>query len=135
MRVSVQKTTGPVLCKKIRLSDETSDVIMKECLKQSPIVWESSIDGKGACIWGMIPASLLSERAYIWLYTTDIADKHTFVLVRQSRLMLDRMLEECSTLYGYCKIEDARAIRWLKWLGAEFDQPDGRKIPFQIRKK
>lgn len=135
MTIRIQKSTGQALARKVRLSDKQSDAIMKDCLRQSPIVWESSIDGEGACIWGLIPASLLSGRAYIWLYTTEVADQHTFILVRQSRLMIEEMLKEGESLYGFCKIEDPRAIRWLKWLGAEFGEPDGRKIPFQIRKK
>lgn len=135
MTIQIQKSSGQKLSKAIRLSSPEDDQIMKSCLKQSPIVWESSIDGEGACIWGMIPPSLLSDRAYIWLYTTEVADQHTFILVRQSRLMLEEMLKEYAVLYGFCKIDDPRAIRWLKWLGAEFGEPDERKIPFQIRKK
>lgn len=134
MNLNINRTTGPKLRSRIRLNDEQSDVIMKECLRQSPIVWESSVNGEGACIWGMIPPSLMSDRAYIWLYTTDVADKHTFILVRQSRLMIEEMFKEYPILVGYCNIEDLRAIRWLKWLGAEFGHPEGMKIPFEIRK-
>ncbi len=133
--ISIQKTTGAKLRQKIVLDDPVSDKIMKSCLSRSPIVWESSIDGEGACIWGMIPPSLMSDRAYIWLFTTEVADQHTFILVRQSRLMIERMLDEYPVLWGYCKCGDRRAIRWLKWLGAVFQNPDDdRKIPFEIRK-
>lgn len=135
MKLSIQKMTGPVLAKKIKLKDPATDRIMKNCLQYSQVVWESCIDGEGACIWGMISLTLFSTRAYIWLHTTEVADKHTFLIVRKSRLMLDEMLKEYSELCGHCKVEDWRAIRWLKWLGAVFGESDGVKISFCIRKK
>ncbi len=135
MTVEIQKSTGQKLSNLIRLSDPDDDQILKSCLRRSPIVWESSINGEGACIWGMIPPTLLSDRAYIWLYTTEVADQHTFILVRYSRLMLDEMQKEYPILFGFCKVSDPRAIRWLKWLGAEFGHSENRKIPFEIRKK
>lgn len=134
MNLSIQRTSGPDLKRRIRLSQPIEDAIMKACLKQSPIVWEASIDGEGACIWGMIPTSLMSDRTYIWLYTTDVADKHAFVLVRQSKIMLEEMLKEFPLLYGYCKYDDLRAIRWMRWLGAKMDIVDDfGRIPFSIK--
>lgn len=133
--IQTQRMSGRQLSRKIRLNDEEHDRIMKDCLRSSPVVWESNIDGEGACIWGLIPQTLMSDRAYIWLYTTDVADQHTFILVRQSKLMIEEVLKECPILYGYCKLEDARAIRWLKWLGAEFGIYDDVKISFEIRKR
>lgn len=137
MNLAITRSTGGELVAKARFKGMSvvDRETMEYCLKLSPVAWEASVDGKGACIWGMIPPSLMSDRAYIWLWTTDVADAHQFILVRRSRMMMDEMLKEYSVLVGCCHVDDPRAARWLRWLGAEFGQPDGKKIPFQIRKK
>lgn len=105
------------------------------CYTLSTSCWLGSIDGETVCAWGLIPPSILSQRAYIWLITTDKVEEHQFTFVRQSQIWIGYMLNTYPTLCGHAEIGNKRGIRWLKWLGARFGQPDNGKIPFEIRKE
>ncbi len=107
---------------------------MDFCLLMSASIWAGSIDGVLACIWGVIPPTLLSNQAYLWLYTTDAIKGHEFVLVRHSQLVIEGILEEYPSIVGHAIIGSDKSIRWLKWLGAKFGQPQGLAIPFRISK-
>ena len=45
------------------------------------------------------------------------------------------VLEQFKSIVGVVLMGNKRSIRWLKWLGAEFGEPNGKLIPFTIRKK
>jgi hypothetical protein len=105
---------------------------MEYCLLMSSWIWIGLIDDKLACIWGLIPPTLISDRAYLWLYTTDVIKEHSFVLVRHSQLIMEEMLKKYSSIYGHALVGNDKAIRWLKWLGAKFGEPEGAGIPFKI---
>ncbi len=108
---------------------------LRRFFRQSPICWIGQVDGEGICVWGLIPPCLLSEKAYLWLWTSELAEQHTFLLVRYSQRMVEEMLKEFPIIVGHCEMKNHRAQRWLKWLGAEFDFPQGKLIPFIIRRK
>lgn len=108
---------------------------MDQCARLSSHMWEGRIDGKIACIWGLVPPSLMSTRAYIWLYTNDTVEDHQFVFVRYSQLMIEEMLKEYEVIEGHCHADAKRSIRWLKWLGAEFQPLGNKRVAFTIRKK
>lgn len=126
--------------KDIILSTEFADVkgaeeVLDECLYRSSVRCVGYVDRKPACVWGLIPRSLLSNQAYIWLLTTEIAAEHKFLLVRYSQLFVAEALKTYSTLYGHVDAGNFPAKRWLKWLGAEFGETDGKKVHFVIRKR
>lgn len=101
----------------------------------SSVVWQAVVKGELYCIWGLIPPTLLSDRAYLWLHTTEAVEGNEFVLVRRSQIELAKMLEQFPTIVGHCAVDAARSIRWLGWLGAVFGPPEGKLIPFVIRSK
>ena len=105
---------------------------MDYCLQLSMFMWVGLIDDKLACIWGLIPPTLMSNQAYLWLYTTNAIIGHEFVLVRHSQLVMEEMLEEYPTICGHAIAGADKSIRWLKWLGAKFGEPQGKGIPFRI---
>lgn len=111
---------------------------MTAALTNSLLSWEAYINGDLACILGIAPPTMLSSRAYIWLYHTFVADRHRFLLVRHSQILVKKLLQEYEVLVGHCVIDDKartdKSIRWLKWLGAEFLESDGRKVEFWIRR-
>lgn len=114
---------------------ENDEVTLRKCLRISAISWMGLVDEKIGCIWGLVPPSLMSDQAYIWLFTSKIAEEHQFLLVRYSQLMIEDMLKEFPTIVGHCRVDTPRSIRWLRWLGAKFGEPKGKGIPFVIRKK
>lgn len=98
-------------------------------------LWVGYIDGKLVCAWALMPLTLISDRAYLWLHTTKELEGNEFVFVRQSKLAVDTMLQHYPYLTGHVKVGNDRAVRWLRWLGAAFAQPHGDLIPFTIRNK
>ena len=112
-----------------------SERTLLECLRLSAFAWTGSVDGELACVLGMVPPSLMSNQAYIWLHTTEVAERHQFLLVRYSQIMIEKMHEKFEILVGHCEIKAHRSRRWLRWLGADFGSPNGVGIPFVIRKK
>lgn len=99
----------------------------------SSIVYTGYIDGSIACIWGLIPPSLLSDSAHLWLHTNDLCHRHPFLLVRYSQRAMESMLEKYPTIVGYCDLTKSRSVQWLRWLGAEVGYPSGNLAPFVIR--
>lgn len=90
------------------------------------------IDGQIVCTWGVMRQSLLSNRGYLWLLTTKEAEKHKFLLIRYSQRIIETLLKRYHVLTGECMIEDERARKWMRLLGATFAFPEGKTIPFQI---
>lgn len=109
--------------------------IMDHCIAFSSDVWTGYVDGKIACMWGVAPPSLLATRAYLWLYHTPLVKEHQFLFVRHSQRIIEGLLKEYDLITGHFVIGGPDSMRWLKWLGATFGEPEGNLIPFQIRKK
>lgn len=111
----------------------TKDILI-HCFSLSDKCWVGRADGELACVWGLIPPTMMSEQAYLWLNTTDVVDDHTFVFVRMAQCYMEKMLEMFPTIVGHCAISQPRAKRWLQWMGARFGVGDGVKVPFTIQK-
>ena len=108
---------------------------MYQAMTNSSMVWMGMEGNEILCAWGLIPPTLLSTQAYLWLYTTEHLRGHQFILVRKSQRLVESMLQDFPILVGHCKVENPKAIRWLRWLGAQFGEPQGQFIPFTIRAK
>ena len=138
MTTYIQRITGPELYSLISAEvldtlSEAGQEIMNRSLQNSSDVWvwtdESTIHG----FWGLIPPTLLSDRAYIWLYTMPTLQHHQFTFVRHSQLAVKALLEQYPVIVGHCAKSANKSRRWLEWLGAKFGQPDGDLIPFEIK--
>lgn len=121
------------LIKSMMLSEQ-DDRTMEFCLKMSVVIWAGFIDGGLACIWGIIPPTLMSYQAYLWLYTTDLIKEHQFILVRHSQIAIEEILKEYPSIVGHAIMGSDKSIRWLRWLGARFGEPQGAAIPFRIER-
>jgi hypothetical protein len=113
------------------LSFDTQE-IMKRALMNSSRIWIGADDGGIVAVWGLIPPTLMSERAYLWLRTTKNFTKHTFLFIRHSQRAVQAMLEEYPLIIGHGTVGSECSLRWLRWLGARFGEPQGQFIPFTI---
>lgn len=101
--------------------------------------WVGCVDDEPACVWGLIAPSMMSEAAYLWLITCDLVDEHKFTFVRQSQMIIQRLLQDFPLIEGHAIVGEERARRWLKWLGVSFGDPiqglDGKMLllPFTLR--
>lgn len=108
---------------------------VRKCMLRSVEVRYGLVDGELACVWGLIPPTLLSSNAYLWLHTTELVEDHKFLFVRHSQRYVEEMLRHFPKIVGDCLIGNSSARRWLEWLGAEFYPPVGGRWPFVIRAK
>lgn len=108
---------------------------MQETVWRSIEVYEGKLDGEVACVWGMIPPTVLSDKAYMWLLTTDIIAEHKFLFIRYSQRWIEEALKCWPEIVGDVLVGNESAKRWLKFLGAEFLPPVKNRIPFTIRRK
>lgn len=95
-------------------------------------LWIGLFDDVPVCAWGLVPPSLISDRAYLWLYVTEAVEENKFIFVRYSQRVMEDLRKLYPTIYGVCEVGNARAIRWMHWLGAEFGYPTDAVIPFMI---
>jgi hypothetical protein len=118
-----------------KLSEEEAKVL-EHYLTFSSKLCVGTVDGVLCCAWGLVPPSLISQRAYLWLFSTQAVDQHKFLFIRHSQVEVNKMLEEYPLITGYCKLGQDRSIRWLRWLGAVFSEPQDKDfLPFEIRRK
>lgn len=118
----------------VRLT-ESEKKTFDRCLATTDLFWVGLVDDNLVCVWGLIAPTLLSEQAYLWLYTSEAVKDHEFLFVRHSQRAVEEMLKLYSTIVGVSVASEERTIRWLKWLGAEFGIPENKNVPFAIRKK
>lgn len=135
MTVEVLQISGPALMLLLPAMPEDERHIMNSWLNFSQHLWVGIVDGALACAWGLVPPTLLSDSAHLWLYTTPAVDAHRFLLVRKSQLVVQGMLQLYPRITGYTLIENASAQRWIEWLGGAYGQPEGKFLPFEIRSK
>lgn len=108
---------------------------MQRAMMNSAQLWVGSQDEKILCVWGLIPPTMLSDRAYLWLRTTEHMNEHVFLFVRHSQRAVAELLKHYPLIVGHCLVDNTKAHRWLRWLGAEFSYPQGKFIPFEIKAK
>lgn len=109
--------------------------MLQFCQSLSAEVWSGYVDEKLICCWGLIPPTLLSNQAYLWMHSTPAIRDHQFLLVRHSQKIIEQVLNRYERIIGDCRVEAADSIRWLKWLGAEFTESQGPYLSFTIRRK
>lgn len=102
------------------LSPEETYSILAEWLGKSVFAYTGFIGDEIACMYGLCADSVLSERAYLWLLTTNRVDEYPLVFARHSQIELQRVLDKFPEIIGIVDKEFSRSVRWLKWLGAEF---------------
>lgn len=77
------------------------------------------------CAFGVSSASLLGGKTGVpWMIGTVDLDRHAAGFLRRCRPVVESMFSEFEVLSNYVDASNVRAIRWLKWLGFEFGQPE-----------
>ncbi len=109
--------------------------LLRKCVYRSTYVRYGFVNDECVCVWGLIPPTLLSNSAYLWLLTTELVEKHKFLFVRHSQRWIEQALRTYPIIIGDWVPGDPCAKRWLEWLGAEFGPFVGGRHQFVIRKK
>lgn len=107
---------------------------IQRSIMNSSRVWAGLVDQKLVAMWGLIPPTLMSDVAYLWLVTTKHLDGHQFLFIRHSQRAIESMLAEYPEIVGHTLISNRAAQQWLRWLGATFGDPiNGTVYPFTIK--
>lgn len=107
---------------------------LKRYLRVSVESWTGLIDGQVVCVWGLIAPTILSDRAYLWMLTTNLVDEHPFVFVRHSQMVIRDILQYYRYIEGHVISDADRSVRWLKWLGFKItSERHGRWTKFELR--
>ena len=109
--------------------------VLNRWFRVSSEVWLGMHDDKVACVWGLVPPTVLSNRAYLWLLTTELVEKHKFLFVRHSQLVIEDALKRYDLVVGHVAVGNTSARRWLRWLRAEIDAPERGFSRFEIRRR
>jgi hypothetical protein len=80
-------------------------------------------------VMGLIPPTLLSDNAYLWLVTTEVIDKCKLVFGLNAHRFLKKILTMYPVLVGHC---DINGFAWLRHLGAEVGTMQYGLFPFRI---
>ena len=67
---------------------------------------------------GLVPPTLLADRAYIWMLTTESGEAHPLLIARYGEKFILTALCKYRVLFGHCFSE--KSARWLRYMGAEF---------------
>lgn len=107
---------------------------MQRTMRNSSHIWVGDNEGVILATWGLIPPTLLSDRAYLWLFTTEHLATHQFMFIRHSQRVIQEALAEYPIICGNTLRDNCKAIRWLRWLGAEFTEiPNSPTLAFEIK--
>lgn len=80
-------------------------------------------DERPICIFGIVPENLIGSKAVIWMLGTDEMEKIKIRFVKNSRKMIDMLLDRYEYLHNYVDCRNHKTIAWLKFLGAELKSP------------
>jgi hypothetical protein len=105
---------------------------MARSMQNSPDIWVGYNGPKIFALMGLIPPTVLSDRAYIWFWTTQYFAESKLGCLRMSRSCVADALLRYPVLVGHCATGATRSLRWMQWLGAKLGEPQGPITPFRI---
>lgn len=93
---------------------------IKSALETSLVSWAWFYDGRLCCLMGVGSQSPLDSSGIPWLIGTNELDRHSGVLMRQSKRYIQIMHGYFPHLFNFVDVRNAKSIRWLKRLGFKF---------------
>lgn len=114
------------------ISEDQSENL-RRWLVNTTMMWCGRVNGEIVCVFGVVPPTMLSDTAYLWLWDTEKMQEHKFLFVRKSQIVIKELLTRWPKLVGMCRADAAASIRWMRWLGGETGEPNQGFVPFVIR--
>jgi hypothetical protein len=85
--------------------------------------WTGTVDGEPACMFGVVPASIMSGIGVPWMLGTDLVERHATAFLRRNKPYVKQMTAAYNYLVNYVDDRNVKAIAWLKWLGFTMREP------------
>lgn len=96
---------------------------MENCLHTSVEATTFLAKGQVGCMLGISRVNDLAEDVQPWLISTPLIYDYQKEFVRLSRRIIKEWLVRYPLMVNYVDVRHEKAIRWLRWLGAQFDPP------------
>ncbi|TXH55883.1 MAG: hypothetical protein E6Q97_07800 [Desulfurellales bacterium] len=136
MAVEIKLVDNTTAFELIRLGqDPLATAALSQTLALTTDQWFGFVNGECVCAWGVVPPTILSDQAYLWMHATDAIRGNEFIFVRHSQRIIAELLKSYTLITGFADPLTPNTLRWLKFLGAEFEKPKTKYIPFTIRRK
>lgn len=92
--------------------------ILQQSVRASHLVWTCAApDDEPIALLGVAPLNLLAGKGVPWMLATDRADKFPRIMLAGGRDMTALWLKTYPQLENYVHADNAKSVRWLKWLG------------------
>lgn len=94
---------------------------------QQSALWSSSMwavydwQGMPLAVFGVAPASILSDTGVPWMVATAMLDRHARTLMRLAPAYIDDMLSAYGRLQNCVHAHNFQAVGWLHRVGFQFD--------------
>lgn len=136
MKLSIDIVTPEEAAESVKAYRELTpaeDRELRLCLTGSSHIFRGTLNDNLVNVWGLIPPTLISNQAYLWLFYTEHLRGNEFIFVRHSQRMVREMLAIYPRIVGVSKADDIRAQRWITWLGGNYASERGGYRPFMIQ--
>lgn len=97
--------------------------LIEKSVEQSVISFSIFINEELAAIGGVCTTNILADCGCPWLLGTIVLDKHKTIVLKEAPQALSLMKIYNKKLENYVDARNKRAIRVLKWLGFNIEQP------------
>lgn len=130
MRFWIENITIPRLMELCRgMSPDEEEALLPAAHRSDPLI-AGMCDGGLLCILGFVPATVLSDEAYLWMCSTPLVGSHKVVFARWARRMIEVAWVRYPRLHGHCAKD---SVGWLVHLGAKFGEAEAL-VPFILEK-
>ena len=101
-------------------------------VSHSTLSYRIALNGEVLCYWGFAAETALSASCKAWMLSAPAIEKHRVFAARESRRLLDLLLED---FYAVAVLVDPNyetAVRWLSWLGFRRSQVFDRFVEMRV---
>lgn len=95
---------------------------LKICLYQSLVCFTIQ-NGNPIGMFGISPVDMVGTKASIWFLASNDLDKIKKRFLKNSRKMIDLLLEYYPFLFNWVDCRNEESIKWLEFCGATIEEP------------
>lgn len=106
---------------------------LRQSVEMSPFAGVALKDDVPICVFGLLPDSLIGDRARVWLLGTPLISRVKKTFIKYAHRFIEEMLGRYPILYNAVDAQNEPAKRLLQALGATFYQTvDMHGSPFLL---
>ncbi len=98
----------------------SSEAALTQSFEGSSLCFCVDIEGSPAALFGIVPESLVGERANVWFLGSGEMKKIRKTFVKLSRKFIDQFLDVYPCLWNLVDSRYHTSVRWLEFCGAQF---------------